>query len=65
MAAFDHSRPQVLFPRLEGFVTSLFSAVIAWNDARRIKADLSRLSDRELADIGLNRGDIDDVAAQR
>lgn len=37
----------------------------AWNDARVTRASLSRLSDRELDDLGLCRGDIDDIAAGR
>ena len=36
--------------------------VIAWNDARVTRNALSSLSDRELDDIGLVRGDIDKVA---
>lgn len=31
---------------------------IAWNQARATKAELSKLTSRELADIGLTRGDI-------
>lgn len=65
MAVFDTSRPHVLFPRAEGFFSSLFGSVIAWNDARVIRNELNRLSDRELDDIGLARGDIDAVARQR
>ncbi len=30
----------------------------AWNDARKTRKALSRLTDRELDDIGLSRGDI-------
>ncbi|EEB84855.1 DUF1127 domain-containing protein [Roseobacter sp. GAI101] len=36
--------------------------VVAWNDARVTRNALSSLSDRELDDIGLVRGDIDKVA---
>lgn len=35
-----------------------------WNDARTTRNALSRLSDRELDDIGLSRGDIDRVIAR-
>lgn len=38
------------------------AAVAAWNDARRTRDILSRLSVHELDDIGLCRGDIDDIA---
>lgn len=65
MAVFDTARPQVLFPRAEGFFANLVGTVIAWNDARVIRAELNRLSDRELDDIGLVRGDIDAVARRK
>jgi uncharacterized protein YjiS (DUF1127 family) len=49
--------------------TSIFAtaiaAVTAWNDARVTRKALSKLSDRELDDIGLCRGDIDDIALAR
>jgi uncharacterized protein YjiS (DUF1127 family) len=35
-----------------------------WRAARRTRAELAQLSDVELKDIGLARGDIDFVAAQ-
>lgn len=64
MAAFDTTRPSVMpsagnFAR---FVTSLFSTVAAWNDARITRKSLSQLTARELDDIGLSFGDIDDIA---
>lgn len=44
-------------------VGSLFSRLVAtvtaWNDTRVTRNALSRLSDRELDDIGLSRGDIE------
>lgn len=42
--------------------SGLFSAVAAWNDARVTRNALSRLTDRELDDIGLTRADIDAIA---
>lgn len=48
-----------------GFGSKLLAAVAAWNDARMTKNALSRLSDRELDDIGLSRGDIEMVARGR
>lgn len=45
-----------------GFFTSLMTAVGNWNDARVTRNALSKLSDRELDDIGLCRGDIDGIA---
>ena len=39
-----------------------FAAVGNWNDRRMTRSALGKLSDRELDDIGLCRGDIDHVA---
>lgn len=36
-----------------------------WNDARRTRAELSRLSAHQLDDIGLERSDIDRLATRR
>jgi uncharacterized protein YjiS (DUF1127 family) len=36
--------------------------IAAWNDARVTRKALEALSDRELDDLGLNRGDIDAIA---
>ena len=41
---------------------NFFSMLSAWNDARVTRRELSRLSDRELDDIGLCRGDIERIA---
>jgi len=40
----------------------VLTAVKTWNDTRLTEAQLSRLSDRELRDIGLYRGQIGNVA---
>lgn len=48
-------------PHFGGLFGSLVSAMAAWNDARVTRSALSRLSDRELDDIGLSRGDIDAI----
>jgi len=45
-----------------GLVSKMINSVLAWNDARVTRNALSRLTDRELADIGLTRFDIDRVA---
>lgn len=42
-------------------LTSLVSGLIQWNEARRTRAALSQLSNHELEDIGLSRGDIDQI----
>lgn len=45
-------------------VSNVFAAMIAWNDARVTRNALGKLSDRELDDIGLCRGDIASIGAQ-
>ena len=40
----------------------IVASISAWNDARATRKALSQLTDRELEDIGLSRGDIDKVA---
>lgn len=44
------------------FVSNGFNIVGTWNDRRMTRNALGKLSDRELDDIGLCRGDIDHVA---
>ncbi len=51
-----------LFGRISAFFTSVTSTVTSWNDARVTRNALSGLTDRELEDIGLVRGDIEAVA---
>ena len=43
-------------------VRTIIARFNAWNDARITRNALSRLSDRELEDIGLSRADIDTIA---
>ena len=43
-------------------MTSLIHFIAAWRRYHRSYEELSRLGDRELADIGLNRSDIPRVA---
>ncbi len=45
-------------------VSNVFAAAAAWNDARVTRTALGKLSDRELDDIGLCRGDIELISAQ-
>ena len=42
-------------------VAGLVARFTAWNDARRTRNALARLTDHELDDIGLSRGDIDAI----
>ena len=66
MAVFDNSRTTYgaasAIHRVVAFIADASAAVVAWNDARVTRNALSSLTDRELDDIGLIRGDIDAVA---
>jgi uncharacterized protein YjiS (DUF1127 family) len=62
MALIDTSRAHAHPRPALGFISRLVEAVISWNDRRATRKALSQLSDRELDDIGLSRGDIDRVA---
>lgn len=64
MAVFDTTRPTAdLFAgRSQSIVNMIIGAVATWNDARVTRKSLSQLSNRELDDIGLSRGDIELVA---
>ncbi len=65
MAIFDTTRPAAsagLFQRTAAAVIDTIGALAAWNDVRVTRNRLSKLTERELADIGLARGDIDFVA---
>jgi uncharacterized protein YjiS (DUF1127 family) len=66
MAVFSTNRPTHgsfgLFGRINAFVAIAKNALIEWNDVRMTRKALSALTDRELEDIGLIRGDIDSVA---
>jgi uncharacterized protein YjiS (DUF1127 family) len=69
MAAFDTTRSTYGAAPVAGQITRVFStligSIVSWNDARMTRNTLSTLTDRELDDIGLVRGDIDDVANGR
>lgn len=39
-------------------IANAFATIAGWNDARATRVALSKLTDRELDDIGLNRSDI-------
>ncbi|SNX69221.1 uncharacterized protein DUF1127 [Cereibacter ovatus] len=69
MAAYETTRPApfgaIATFHLVQWFSDFYAALVAWNDARATRAALSRLSDRELDDIGLCRGDIDAICATR
>lgn len=66
MAAFDTTRTTYgssgFYGRIGAVLASAYAALVSWNDSRMTRNALSSLSDRELEDIGLIRGDIDVVA---
>lgn len=57
MATFDAFTPARPAPSM-GIFSNLLGRVIGWNDRRVTVKMLRSLTDRELADIGLERGDI-------
>jgi uncharacterized protein YjiS (DUF1127 family) len=65
MAAFDTSRTSygahANSAKIGGFFSNAVASVVAWNDARVTRNALTSLTDRELTDIGLSRGDINAV----
>ena len=63
MASFVNTRPMAdghpFGARLIFRMTGLFDTLSEWNDARVTRNALSRLSNHELDDLGLSRGDIE------
>ncbi|MBC7132112.1 MAG: DUF1127 domain-containing protein [Roseovarius sp.] len=62
MALLDTPRARAHSNTASGLLARLVGAFLSWNDRRATRKALSRLSDRELDDIGLCRGDIDTIA---
>lgn len=65
MALIDTDRQlagAIFTHRIVRAAQDLVAGVIAWNDARVTAKSLSKLTARELDDIGLCRGDIDLIA---
>lgn len=65
MAAYETTRTApfgaISIFRAVQAVSALGATLRDWNDARMTRKALSGLSDRELDDIGLCRGDIDSI----
>ncbi|MEM7711860.1 MAG: DUF1127 domain-containing protein [Pseudomonadota bacterium] len=57
MATFDVFRPAS--KATPGLFANLIGKVVEWRDHRQTRDALSRLTDRELDDIGLRRADLD------
>lgn len=66
MAALSTTRPiaSQSAGQLSHFVANAFAALRNWNDARLTRKSLSQLTNRELDDIGLVRGDIEMISRQ-
>jgi uncharacterized protein YjiS (DUF1127 family) len=67
MSTFETTRPApfgatATYQAIQ-FVTNVLVSLKTWNDARVTRKALSSLSDRELDDIGLCRGDIEHIGA--
>ncbi len=61
MTAIDTNRVH-LGARNQGFGSKILTAFQHWAEARQTRNALNRLTDRELDDIGLTRGDIERIA---
>ncbi|WP_102108810.1 DUF1127 domain-containing protein [Oceaniglobus roseus] len=63
MAASTSARPVTVTANagVSSLIQRTLAAVIAWNDSRVTRKSLGRLTDRELDDIGLVRGDIENI----
>ncbi len=69
MATYDYSRPApfgaISVYRLVSALDNLRSSFVAWQNSRSTANALSKLSDHELADIGLSRSDINNISVRR
>ena len=65
MASFDTTRSTAgghqFGTRLFNMFTGIAGTLAAWNDARVTRNALSKLSAHELDDLGLTRGDIENM----
>lgn len=59
------SRSVAAADRYHSFVSTSIAAFAAWNDTRRTRDSLNQLSAHELEDIGLSRGDVDQIGTRR
>ena len=68
MALANHTRPApfgaIAISNLVAFAESAWTKLVDWNTQRRTRDMLAKLSDRELADIGLIRGDLENLPSR-
>ena len=62
---FEPSQPIVTVQFGLTALARCVDALLEWRKRRKLRAELDRLSDRELFDIGLARGELDYVASNR
>lgn len=69
MAAFDTTRPLAASPAFAGGlkkrIYDVYGVFAAWNDERVTRKSLSKLTARELEDIGLSLADVDSMHLKR
>lgn len=65
MAAFDTTRPTAALNtgRIQRHIAYIMGNLRTWNDARVTRNALSKLSTRELEDIGLTYADLDTIGS--
>ncbi len=65
MATYQNTNVQPfgfnLFAGITNVIENVVANVTEWNAKRATKAELATLSTRELADIGMTRGDIKNI----
>ena len=68
MALANHTRPApfgaITISNIVHFAENAITAVSDWNTRRKTAAILGKLTDRELDDIGLSRGALDDLPSR-
>jgi len=57
----DQSQAQPAKRGVGGWIAERLSALVSWNRQFEQAAELASMTERELADIGLNRGDLNRV----
>ena len=61
MATYDNAYTTANSGRIGQVFAAIVAAIASWNDVRSTRNALRALSDRELDDIGLSRGDIENL----
>ena len=58
-------RPATVKRQVYSPLEAYWNAFQEWRKREKLRTELYRLTDNELADIGITRGEIDDVASNR